>query len=91
MRETGLGFAERETLSPVEAAEERLLMGLRIDAGVGWEELAPLGLTPDHPQVAALAAEGLLLTDGGRLRATRQGRLVLDWITGRLATASSPA
>ena len=85
--DTGLGFAERETLSPVEAAEERLLMGLRIDAGVGFAELAPLGLRPDHPEVASLAAEGLLLSDGGRLRATRQGRLVLDWITGRLATA----
>lgn len=85
--DTGLGFDNRETLSPVEAAEERLLMGLRIDAGVGVAELAPLRLTPDHPEVMALAAEGLLLTDGGRLRATRQGRLVLDWITGRLATA----
>lgn len=89
--DTGLGFAERETLSPVEAAEERLLMGLRIDAGVGFAELAALGLRPDHPEVASLAAEGLLLSDGGRLRATRQGRLVLDWITGRLATAANPA
>jgi oxygen-independent coproporphyrinogen-3 oxidase len=91
VRETGLGFVDREALSPVEAAEERLLMGLRIDAGVAWGELAPLGLAPDHPEVASLAAEGLLLTDAGRLRATRQGRLVLDWITGRLATAANPA
>ena len=89
--ETGVGFDERETLSPVEAAEERLLMGLRIDAGASFAELAPLGLGPDHPEVTALAAEGLLLADGARLRATRQGRLVLDWITGRLATAANPA
>jgi oxygen-independent coproporphyrinogen-3 oxidase len=91
VRGAGQGFAEREVLSPVEAAEERLLMGLRIDAGLGFAEVAPLGLTPDHPEVAALVAEDLLLTDGGRLRATRQGRLVLDWITGRLATAATPA
>jgi oxygen-independent coproporphyrinogen-3 oxidase len=89
--DTGLGISEREALSPVEAAEERLLMGLRIDAGVAFAELAPLGLTPNHPEVASLVAEGLLLTDNGRLRATRPGRLVLDWITGRLATATNPA
>jgi putative oxygen-independent coproporphyrinogen III oxidase len=91
VRETGLGFVERETLSAAQAAEERLLMGLRIDAGVGFAELTPLGLNADHPEVVALAAEGLLLTDDHRLRATRQGRLVLDWITGRLATAANPA
>ena len=91
VRDTGLGFADREALSPAEAAEERLLMGLRIDPGVSFVELAPLGLTPDHPEVASLAGEGLLLTGEGRLRATRQGRLVLDWITGRLATAANPA
>ncbi|WP_369057944.1 radical SAM family heme chaperone HemW [Caulobacter sp. 73W] len=79
----GTGF-EREPLSAVEAAEERLLMGLRIDAGVGFDEVAPLGLTPDHPRIAHLAAEGLLMDDRERLRATRQGRLVLDSLTAAL-------
>ena len=41
----GTGF-EREALTAVEAAEERLLMGLRIDVGVSFEEIAALGLTP---------------------------------------------
>ncbi len=89
--DTGLGFSERETLSRTEAAEERLLMGLRIDHGVAFDDLAPLGLTPYHPEVVSLAADGLLLTGDQRFRATRQGRLVLDWITGRLATAAKPA
>jgi oxygen-independent coproporphyrinogen-3 oxidase len=88
--DTGLGFAERETLSPVEAAEERLLMGLRIDAGVAWSELAPLGLTAEHLEVRSLTVDGLLLIDGQRLRTTRPARLVLDWITGRLATVAIP-
>jgi putative oxygen-independent coproporphyrinogen III oxidase len=84
--DTGLGFAEREALSPLEAAEERLLMGLRIDDGVTFAEVAPLGLTPASPVVRELVEAGALADDPARLRATRQGRLVLDWVTGKLAT-----
>lgn len=81
----GLGF-EREILNPEEAAEERLVLGLRIDDGVGFEEMAPLGLSPDLPKVRDLVETGLLVDDRQRLRATRQGRLVLDRLTGALAT-----
>lgn len=83
--DTGLGF-ERETLTPEEAAEERLVLGLRIDDGVGFEEMTPLGLSPDLPKVRDLVETGLLVDDRQRLRATRQGRLVLDRLTGALAT-----
>ena len=62
-----------------------MLAGLRIDAGVGYEEVAALGLSPDHPLVAELTAAGLLADDRRRLRATRAGRLVLDHVTSRLA------
>ncbi len=79
----GTGF-EPEPLTALEAAEERLLMGLRIDAGVSFEEVAPLGLTPGHPMIRDLTAEGLLVEDKARLRATRQGRLVLDSLTAAL-------
>ncbi|MDG2521424.1 radical SAM family heme chaperone HemW [Caulobacter segnis] len=79
----GTGF-EPEPLTALEAAEERLLMGLRIDAGVSFEEVAPLGLTPDHTIIRDLTAEGLLVEDRARLRATRQGRLVLDSLTAAL-------
>ena len=85
VRDTGLGF-EREILTPEAAAEERLLLGLRIDDGVGFEEMAPLGLTPDLPKVRDLVEVGLLADDHERLRATRAGRLVLDRLTGALAT-----
>ncbi|MET3664014.1 radical SAM family heme chaperone HemW [Caulobacter sp. 1776] len=82
---TGFGFA-REILTPEEAAEERLVLGLRIDDGVGFDELTALGLTPDAPKVRDLVETGLLADDAKRLRATRIGRLVLDRLTGALAT-----
>lgn len=82
---TGLGFT-REILTPEEAAEERLVLGLRIDAGVAFAEMAPLGLSPDLPKVRDLVEAGLLIDDPNRLRTTRAGRLVLDRLTGMLAT-----
>jgi putative oxygen-independent coproporphyrinogen III oxidase len=83
--ETGLSF-EREMLTAEDAAEERLVLGLRIDDGVGFGEMAPLGLNPDAPKVRDLVEAGLLADDRNRLRATRAGRLVLDRLTGALAT-----
>jgi len=73
-----------ETLTPRQAAEERLLLGLRIDDGVAFEEVASLGLSP--AKVIDLVEAGLLVEDPARLRATRQGRLVLDRLTSELAT-----
>jgi len=86
--ETGLGFREPEALSPVEAAEERLLMGLRTYEGVGFAEVAALGLTAAHPVVAGLVEQGLLAADPARLRATRAGRFVLDGVTRTLVLNS---
>jgi len=85
VRETGVGF-EREALTPVETAEERLLLGLRIDDGVAFDEVAVLGLSPDAAKVRHHVNLGLLADDPRRLRATRAGRLVLDRLTGALAT-----
>ena len=85
VRETGVGF-EREILTPTDAAEERLLLGLRIDDGVAFDEVAILGLAPDADKVRRHVELGLLVEDPRRLRATRAGRLVLDRLTGALAT-----
>jgi putative oxygen-independent coproporphyrinogen III oxidase len=85
VRRTGAGFAEKAALSAVEAAQERLLMGLRTDAGVGWDEVIVLGLAPDAVKVRDLCALGLIADDTSRLRATRAGRLVLDRLTAELA------
>ena len=83
--DTGVGFT-RETLTPVEAAEERLLLGLRIDAGVTFAEVAVLGLSARAEKVRHHVELGLLADDPDRLRATRAGRLLLDRLTGALAT-----
>ncbi|MCW5759220.1 MAG: radical SAM family heme chaperone HemW [Phenylobacterium sp.] len=82
--ETGVGFASRETLTPVEAAEERLLSGLRIADGVPFADLAALRLEPGHPAVQGLAGLGLVAVDAGRLKATPAGRRVLDRVTAEL-------
>ncbi len=87
--EAGLGFVTDESLSSTEAAEERLLAGLRIAEGVAFTEVGALGLSPIHPEVADLIAAGLLAPDPQRLRATPAGRLVLNWLTSRLALAAS--
>jgi oxygen-independent coproporphyrinogen-3 oxidase len=78
------GGLVREALNAREAAEERLLSGLRIDEGVGRSEVAALGIA--HDKIAHLVELGLLADDPDRLRATRKGRLVLDRLTTELAT-----
>ena len=80
----GTGFCAVETLSAQEAAQERLLMGLRIDAGVAFEDLAALGLGPDQEKVRDLMGLGLVRVEAGRLAATRAGRAILDAITRKL-------
>ena len=82
---TGSGSAEEERLTPVAAAEERLILGLRTTEGVSFAELGVIGLTPEAPRVAELAAASLITTTGDRLIATPTGRMVLDRLIGELA------
>ncbi|WP_334160846.1 radical SAM family heme chaperone HemW [Phenylobacterium sp.] len=82
--ETGFGFDSRETLSALDAAEERVLSGLRIAEGVDRDEIAALDLPA--PKVGELVELGLLADDPQRLRATPAGRLVLDAVTRALLT-----
>lgn len=82
--ETGFGFESRSALTPREAAQERLLTGLRILDGVDRAELAALEIAPCR--IADLVALGLLADDPQRLRATPAGRLLLDRLTAELAS-----
>jgi|WetSurMetagenome_2_1015567.scaffolds.fasta_scaffold59308_1 putative oxygen-independent coproporphyrinogen III oxidase len=91
VKEEGVGWDERETLSLRQAAEERLLMGLRTLEGVGLGEVAALGLGADNAKLGELAQAGLILVDDDRIAATCSGRMVLDRITTELALANPDA
>lgn len=80
----GTGFAARETLTVVQATEERLLSGLRIRNGVGFGDVSALGLSPEAPVVRRLIEMGLLADDTQRLRATKDGRRLLNAVTSEL-------
>ena len=74
---TGVGWAEAEGLSPPEAAEERLMLGLRTTEGIAVDALVPLDL---DTRVASLVDDGFLEIKTGRLSATPRGRKVLDGV-----------
>lgn len=81
---SGTGFAVREALTPLQATEERLLSGLRIRDGVAFGEVSALVLSPDTPVVRRLVEMGLIADDALRLRATRDGRRLLNAVTSEL-------
>ena len=57
---TGRGFASDESLSAAEAADEYLLMGLRLSEGIDLARLAAIdGRALDEARVGALARDGL--------------------------------
>jgi oxygen-independent coproporphyrinogen-3 oxidase len=76
----GTPWSERETQSDRDAAEEKVLLGLRTVEGVALDDLAALGRTPDAEPLAGLIAGGFLAVEADRLRATAAGRPVLDGV-----------
>ena len=82
----GTPWAEQTALSPVEAAEEKLLLGLRTVEGVPLAVLAELQLGPAGGRLAALIEDGFLSLSEGRVAATARGRPVLDGVLKALLT-----
>ena len=76
----GTPWSEQETQSARDAAEEKVLLGLRTVEGVALDALTMLGRTADAEPLAGLIADGFLAVDAGRLRATAAGRPVLDGV-----------
>ena len=82
----GHGLASDESLSTQEAAEEYLLMALRLAEGMDLARFAALsGHAIDEAQLHGLEGDGLVARNGGRLVATRSGRLVLERLILELA------
>ncbi|PZO06701.1 MAG: coproporphyrinogen III oxidase [Alphaproteobacteria bacterium] len=79
-------WSEQIPMDATEAAEEKILLGLRTVEGVAWAMLQTLALTPDHGPLADLVDEGFLRLENGRVIATSRGRPVLDAVLGRLLT-----
>ena len=88
LRRNGHGIAEEEPMTAGEAADEALVMGLRLAEGIEPAALAARFGRPvigDWPAVDRLVSSGHLQRDGARLAATPAGRLVLDHILGEIA------
>ena len=77
---TGTGEEARERVEAEDARAEAVMMGLRLVEGLEIDAL------PGEKSfiIKGLCADGLILVEGGRLRATAAGRLVLNRITGAL-------
>jgi putative oxygen-independent coproporphyrinogen III oxidase len=83
---SGHGLASDEALTPEDAAEEYLLMGLRLAEGIDLDRLASIGgRVLDETQLSALEGDGLVARNGSRLAATQDGRLVLNRLILELA------
>ena len=79
------GQISSEPVALRDQALEYLMMGLRLREGIDSDRYARLAGTPlDQAAVADLTQLGLLEAAPGRLRATREGRAVLDAILRRL-------
>jgi putative oxygen-independent coproporphyrinogen III oxidase len=76
----GTPWSEQETQSARDAAEEKVLLGLRTVEGVALDALTMLGRTADAEPLAGLISDGFLAVEAGRVRATTAGRPVLDGV-----------
>ncbi|TGY88876.1 radical SAM family heme chaperone HemW [Marinicauda algicola] len=75
-----------ETISALEDAQERVLMGLRLAEGFDRAALrAATGHDVDEAEAQRFARQGLLVLEGERARLTRAGRLYADGLAVALA------
>jgi oxygen-independent coproporphyrinogen-3 oxidase len=85
---------DRVALTPALLAEDALIFGLRMNAGVelaSWRARAPGAPWPAiEDTLATLAAAGLLRREGERVRLTPRGRLVADSVGAEIMAAFEP-
>ncbi|HEY0282388.1 MAG TPA: hypothetical protein VGC27_07185, partial [Rhizomicrobium sp.] len=82
----GHGFMEISEIDERTGAREHLLMNLRLAEGIDLAAYrARWGGAPSPERIAALAADGLVKLESGRLAATPRGMLVLNRLIAELA------
>jgi len=82
----GHGFVEISEIDEQTGAREHLLMNLRLGEGLDLAAYrARWNTAPSPERIAALAADGLVKLESGRLAATPRGRLVLNRLIEELA------
>jgi oxygen-independent coproporphyrinogen-3 oxidase len=84
------GIVEEADLSPLESADEALVMGLRLAEGIDPDAIAArFGLSSivDGRKIDRLVSTGHLARSGSRIALTSSGRLLLDAILGEIALA----
>ena len=88
LNRNGDGIVEEAPLSADEAADEALVMGLRLREGIDAEAIANrfgLPAVVDWRRVDRLVGSGYLVRNGARIALTARGRLLLDHILGEIA------
>jgi oxygen-independent coproporphyrinogen-3 oxidase len=85
LKRNGHGIAEEHPLSGDDVATEAVLMGLRLREGIDLGRIGALSGRSaeelvEREAVKKLEAQGLLASEGDRLRATEAGMLLLDGI-----------
>ena len=90
----GHGIAEEAPLSRREAADEALVMWLRLSEGVDPQSIAErfgLPAIVDWARIDRLVGSGHLERERTRIRLTGEGRLLLDHILGEIAAEGTRA
>ncbi len=86
VREHGIGWITETQLTREEIGDEMLMMGLRVAEGVDLARLEEArGRAVKHDALAWLVERGLVAHGEGRVRLTREGRVLANRIAAELA------
>ena len=80
----GHGWEVMQKLEAEDAMAEAVMLGLRLADGMTLADLAARGFRLDEARLDKARADGLLTADKTRLQASQEGRLLLDYLLGRL-------
>ena len=93
IRRNAHGISEDALLTPAEAADEALVMGLRLREGIDAEAIAQrfgVAAIVNWQRVDRLVGSGHLTRVDDRIALTAAGRLLLDWILAEISAEAAP-